>query len=183
MARRTHQTAPLPVQGSSMTGCFGCGCRHGGNAEFPDTRAAGAPQENRPGRRSLNWRAFVPMGITEPPCLVALLQKLLLGFTVILLTGCAESESRPPEVKLKTATAIERRATLSILRRTWEDRPTEPNDDHCWYERRLLLRSGFFGRKIRDTETYEEACRFWMNCVRRHLDAYDDETYRGFRGH
>jgi hypothetical protein len=94
------------------------------------------------------------------------------------LAGCAESNSHPPATPLRTATAIERRASLSILRRAWEDRPMETNNDHFWYERRLLDRSAYLGRKIKDTETYLEACRFWMSCVREHVDRYDDDRYK-----
>jgi hypothetical protein len=57
------------------------------------------------------------------------------------------------------------------------ERPEDPTDDHCWYERRLLDRSAFFGRKIRDTETYREACNFWMDCVREHIERYEDNRY------
>lgn len=102
-------------------------------------------------------------------------------FLLVGLTGCSDDDSRPPDVPLRTATSIERRATLSILRRAWEDRPTGVSDDHCWYERRLLNRSANFGKRIRDTETYVEACQFWMTCVREHLDLYDDEGYRPYR--
>jgi hypothetical protein len=100
------------------------------------------------------------------------------------LSGCTDegSASRPPEIKLRMATSIERRATLSILRRAWADRPTGVNDDHCWYERRLLNQSGYFGRKVSGTEVYVEACQFWMRCVREHLENYDDATYHGLRG-
>jgi hypothetical protein len=94
------------------------------------------------------------------------------------LAGCAESESRPPDIPLRSTTTIERRATLSVLRRAWEDRPEEANDNHFWYERRLLDRSAFFGRKIKDTETYREACNFWMGCVREHVERYDDDRYK-----
>lgn len=79
---------------------------------------------------------------------------------------------------MRTETVIERRATLSVLRRAWDDRPPEVNDDHCWYERRLLDRSAYFGRKVRNTETYQEACNFWMRCLREHIEAYDDEVYK-----
>ncbi len=51
------------------------------------------------------------------------------------------------------------------------------SDDHSWYERRLLDRSAYFGRKIRNTETYGAACDFWMHCVREHVERYDDEYY------
>ena len=111
------------------------------------------------------------------------LKKILPLLLLALLAGCSDPESRPPDIKLRYATVIERRATLSLLRRAWNARPEGTTDDHCWYERRLLNRSGFFGRQVRDTETYEEACQFWMRCVREHLEAYDDENYRGFRGH
>jgi hypothetical protein len=99
-----------------------------------------------------------------------------------VLPGCEDDESHPPETPILTANPIERRVTLSVLRRAWEVRPREVSDSHCWYERRLLDRSGYFGRKIRDTETYVEACQFWMRCVREHLESYDDKTYQGFRG-
>ncbi len=109
--------------------------------------------------------------------------RLVFLFSLILLgglAGCSSAESRPPDVPIRTATAIERRATFSILRRAWEDRPQGASDDHCWYERRLLIRSGFFGKKIKDTETYVEACQFWMRCVREHLEVYDDEHYKPY---
>lgn len=94
------------------------------------------------------------------------------------LAGCADSDSRPPNIPLRSATSIERRATLSILRRAWDDRPVATTDDHFWYERRLLDRIAFFGRKIKDSESYREACSFWMRCVREHVDRYDDDLYK-----
>lgn len=94
------------------------------------------------------------------------------------LAGCDDADSRPPQIPLRVETAIQRRATLSILRRAWEDRPMDITNDHLWYERRLLDRSAFFGRKVRDTETYREACNFWMSCVRSHVDRYEDTHYR-----
>ena len=109
------------------------------------------------------------------------MKKTLLGSMLALtacLTSCADYDSHPVATPLRTGTAIERRATLSILRRAWDERPPESSDDHCWYERRLLDRSAFFGRKIHDTETYREACSFWMGCVREHVDRYDDPRYQ-----
>lgn len=96
---------------------------------------------------------------------------------VLGIAGCDDPNSRPPSVPLRANTPIERRATLSILRRAWEDRPMEISNDHSWYERRLLDRSAYFGRKIRNTETYRDACNFWMSCVREHVERYDDEYY------
>ena len=80
---------------------------------------------------------------------------LLLALLALLagLSGCTDSNSRPPSVQLRSDTVIERRATLSILRRMWVDRPLAISDDHSWYERRLLDRSAYFGRKLRNTET------------------------------
>lgn len=95
-----------------------------------------------------------------------------------ILAGCSESESRPPSIPVRTETALERRVTLSSLRRAWEERPEGVSDDHCWYERRLLDRSAFFGRKISNTETYLEACQFWNRCLREHLETYDDDHYK-----
>lgn len=94
------------------------------------------------------------------------------------LAGCDDSDYRPPKFELRCETSIERRATLSILRRAWADRPDTVNNNHFWYERRLLDRSAFFGRKIKDSETYREACSFWMSCVREHVDRYDDDLYK-----
>ncbi len=94
------------------------------------------------------------------------------------LAGCVDSNSRPPSVPLRADSPIERRATLSTLRRAWEERPIEISDDHSWYERRLLDRSAYFGRKIRNTETYRAACDLWMSCVKEHVERYDDGYYR-----
>ena len=71
--------------------------------------------------------------------------------------------------------------TLSTFRRAWEERPEGASDDHCWYERRLLNRSAYFGRKIVNTETYVEACQFWISCLREHLDTYDDPQYKDYK--
>jgi len=97
---------------------------------------------------------------------------------VVGLAGCADTDSRPPAIQLRTDNVITRRATLSILRRAWDDRPVTVSENHSWYERRLLDRSAYFGRKIRNTETYREACNFWMSCVRDHVERYDDDYYR-----
>jgi hypothetical protein len=105
---------------------------------------------------------------------------LLFG-SLTLLVGCAASDSRPPSVNIRTSTEIERRATLSILRRAWEDRPSGNSDDHCWYERRLLNRSAYFGRQVQHTETYVAACQFWSSSLREHLDAYDDDYFKGYK--
>jgi len=83
----------------------------------------------------------------------------LLAFTASL-ASCAVDNSHPPTTPLRVETTIERRATLSTLRRAWEERPSDVSDEHCWYERRLLDRSAFFGRKIRDSETYKEGLWF-----------------------
>lgn len=105
---------------------------------------------------------------------------LALSFGVLAgLAGCSDSDDRPPAIALRADTAIARRATLSMLRRAWAERPHETSNDHLWYERRLLDRAGFFGRKVRDTEIYREACTFWMSCVREHVERYDDERYKG----
>ncbi|MCX6953693.1 MAG: hypothetical protein NTV51_16200 [Verrucomicrobia bacterium] len=106
------------------------------------------------------------------------LLRVALLAVVASLAGCDDSDSRPPQIPLRAATTIERRATLSVLRRAWEDRPREISNDHFWYERRLLDRSAFFGRKVKDSETYREACSFWMSCVREHVDRYDDDLYK-----
>jgi hypothetical protein len=97
---------------------------------------------------------------------------------VAVLAGCDDTNARPPNIALRCETSIERRATLSILRRAWADRPDTVNNDHFWYERRLLDRSAYFGRKIKDSETYREGCQFWMSCVRDHVDRYDDDLYK-----
>lgn len=96
----------------------------------------------------------------------------------LALAGCAADQSRPPATPIRTATVVERRATFSILRRAWANRPIDVSDDHLWYERRLLDRAAYFGRRVRNTETYEAACDFWMACLREHISRYDDPHYR-----
>lgn len=101
---------------------------------------------------------------------------LIISLTVILLalTGCESDESRPPAIELRTKTAIERQATLSILRRAWRERPTETSDAHAWYERRLLNRIGAFGKRVKGTETFRPAGQLWLDCLHDHRLRYED---------
>jgi hypothetical protein len=96
----------------------------------------------------------------------------------VLFTGCGEEDRRAPAMKLRHATAIERRASLSILRRAWAERPQKISDSANVYERSLLNRTAWFGRKIKDTETHRVACDFWMACVRDHIARYDEDAVR-----
>jgi hypothetical protein len=107
--------------------------------------------------------------------LVRLLCLLLAG---IALSGCAERRYGIPLVKLRYETTIERRVTLSTLRRAWADRPRKICPEGNLYERALLNRAAFFGRRIKRTETYEAACNFWMDCLREHIVSYEDEAHK-----
>lgn len=107
--------------------------------------------------------------------LVRLLCLLLAG---IALSGCADQRFGMPTVKLRYGTTIERRATLSSLRRAWADRPADTCAEGNLYERGLLNRAAFFGRKIKDTETYRPACDFWMDCVREHIARYEEDAHK-----
>ncbi len=99
----------------------------------------------------------------------------LLG--LLLLGGCGEERYGIPSLKLRYDTPVERRASLSILRRAWADRPRDISPEANLYERGLLNRAAFFGRKINGTETYRAACDFWMGCVREHIARYEDEAH------
>lgn len=90
------------------------------------------------------------------------------------LAGCESDDARPPNIPLRYASAIERRATLSTLRRAWDERPMSLTDDHKWYERRLLNRIGSFGKKTTRTETFTSASQFWLACLHEHQSRYDD---------
>ena len=96
----------------------------------------------------------------------------------VVLTGCSDGRYRMPAIQLRYGTAIERRATLSTLRRAWEDRPDEVCPDGNLYERAMLNRAAFFGRKISGTETYKPACDFWMDCVRDHIARYEEDAHK-----
>jgi hypothetical protein len=127
-----------------------------------------------------NHPGLFPPSLIPPRC-AWIIRRCLLVALLAQLAGCAASDSRPPSVNIRTSTEIERRATLSILRRAWEDRPPGISDDHCWYERRLLNRSAYFGRQVQHTETYVAACQFWSSSLREHLDAYDDDYFKGYK--
>lgn len=102
-----------------------------------------------------------------------LLPFLLLSLS-LALGGCAEADSAGTAVALRYRTAIERRATLSLLRQAWDDRPLSRTDEHKWIERRLLNRIGVFGKKINGTETFRPASQFWLECLHEHQTRYDD---------
>ena len=97
---------------------------------------------------------------------------------IFALTGCGEASYGLPKLKLRYETTIERRASLSSLRRAWADRPAAVNDGARLYERALLNRAALFGRKVKGTETYDAACNFWMACVRDHIERYEDDAER-----
>jgi hypothetical protein len=102
------------------------------------------------------------------------LTTLLLLTLGLALGGCAGSESAGATVALRYKTSIERRATLSLLRQAWDDRPMRIDDENKWIERRLLNRIGVFGKKINGTETFRPASQFWLECLHEHQSRYDD---------
>lgn len=92
--------------------------------------------------------------------------------------GCTDARFQSPEFKIRYATADERRETLANFRYAWAVRPMEYSVKQSWYERRLIARAAVFGRRIKRTETYKEACSFWASCQREHIDRYDDDPYK-----
>lgn len=108
---------------------------------------------------------------------------IILCFALLMMawSGCAEERYGVSTIQLRYATPIERRASLSILRRAWRERPSEVSPEGNLYERSLLNRASFFGRKVNGTETYEAACDFWMACVRDHIARYEEDAHRFHR--
>lgn len=96
----------------------------------------------------------------------------------ILLTGCGDERYSVPAIPLRYRTPIERRASLSALRRAWRERPEEVSAEGNHYERALLNRAALLGRKVAGTETYRAACDFWMSCVREHILRYEEDAHR-----
>ena len=107
-----------------------------------------------------------------------LIRALSLLIVCACLSGCADDSYRLPDLKLRFGTAIERRASLSVLRRTWAERPQKVSPGANLYERSLLNRAAHFGRKVKGTESYQPACDFWMACVRDHIARYDEDAER-----
>lgn len=105
-------------------------------------------------------------------------QALCLVVLCAVLTGCGDERYRMPAIKLRYDTPIERRASLSTLRRVWNERPKEISPDGNHYERAVLNRAALLGRKINGTETYRAACDFWMSCVREHILRYEEDAHR-----
>jgi len=102
-----------------------------------------------------------------------LVAPVLLGL-LLALAGCEADEARPPDIALRTESAIARQATLSKLRRAWAERPEEVTDAHGWYERRLLNRIGAFGKRVKGTESFRTASQFWLDCLHAHRLRYED---------
>lgn len=112
------------------------------------------------------------------PSMARLLRFIGLVVLCALLGGCGDDDHRVPALKLRHTTAIERRASLSMLRRAWAERPGTVSVGAGLHERALLNRTAWFGRKVKDTETYRAACDFWMACVRDHIARYEDDAGR-----
>jgi len=103
--------------------------------------------------------------------------RVALVFVLLLASGCGEERYGMPDIKLLYKTSGQRRTTLFILRRHWEDRPRAISPEANLYERALLNRAAHFGRKINGTETYRAACDFWMSCVKEHISRYEDDAH------
>ncbi len=110
--------------------------------------------------------------------MVRLARLLCLLGVILALSACSDVSYGLPKLTMRYGTVIERRATLSALRRAWADRPDEVNDAARLYERAILNRAALFGRKVKGTESYETACNFWMACVRDHIVRYEDDAER-----
>jgi hypothetical protein len=107
-----------------------------------------------------------------------LIRTLALMVVCVVLSGCADDSYRVPNLKLRHGTEIERRASLSILRRTWAERPQTVSPGASVYERAILNRAALFGRRVKHTETYRAACDFWMSCVKQHIARYEEDAER-----
>ena len=107
-----------------------------------------------------------------------LLRALCVLVVCACLSGCADDSYRLPSLKLRYGTEIERRASLSVLRRIWTDRPAAISQPANLYERAILNRAALFGRKVKGTESYRAACDFWMTCVRDHIARYEEDATR-----
>jgi hypothetical protein len=94
------------------------------------------------------------------------------------ISGCGDDRYGIAQLRLRHATVIERRASLSALRRAWAARPDTASAEGNLYERSVLNRAAYFGRQVKDTETYRAACDFWMACVREHIARYEDDAHR-----
>ncbi len=104
--------------------------------------------------------------------------RLCLPVLCLVLSACADARYGIASVKLRFDSPIERRASLSALKHAWEDRPDEICPEGNLYERSLLNRAAYFGRKVKGTETYQPACDFWMRCVREHIARYEEDAHR-----
>lgn len=104
----------------------------------------------------------------------------LLAWVVVIATssGCAESKPRASITNIRTSTSMERITTLSALQSVWENRPTELSEANFWYERRLIARSAYFGKKVQGTECFDQACSFWSGCVHAHISRYGTDIYK-----
>lgn len=97
---------------------------------------------------------------------------VLLALLCVALNACADGSYRMRHLKLRFATADERRASLAVLERAWEERPARRTEEGCLYERALLNRAAHFGRQVRGTESYRAACDLWKHCAHEHIARY-----------
>lgn len=94
------------------------------------------------------------------------------------LSGCGDERYSVGSINLRYETPIQRHASLSALRRAWSTRPESTGPEGNLYERGVLNRAAFFGRKVKGTETYQAACDFWMACVREHIARYEEDAHK-----
>ena len=66
----------------------------------------------------------------------------------------------------------ERRLSMSRLRHAWFDRPSGDTEEDRRAELSFINRFSSFARHLKETETRDEAARFWMHVVKQHREKF-----------
>ena len=87
----------------------------------------------------------------------------------LLAGGCGEPDRVIRSVSVHTESPEARKESVAELRAAWRSREVLDDRRGMWAEQRFLVRLSGAISRFKGTESYNEFCQLWNECLREHL--------------